>query len=77
MDNTWQGWELISQDTTVVLSHIVDIVDSDIFGLHPNGISQEPPTDKLIDFEEYEGGCRRGQKVNKISGNAQQQGRGQ
>ena len=56
----------------------VDIVDSDIFGLHPNGISQEPPTDKLIDFEEYEGGCRRGgQKVNKISGNAQQQGRGQ
>ena len=41
----------------------------DIFGFDPNGISQEPPTDKLIDFEEYEGGCRRrGQKVNKIRG---------
>ena len=39
-----------------------------IFGLSPNGISQEPPTDKLIDFEEYDGGCRRGQKVNKIRG---------
>ena len=53
------GWELILQNTNIVLSTALDC-PMDIFGFDPNGISQEPPTDKLIDFEEYEGGCRHG-----------------
>ena len=64
------GWQpgRKSYDTIIVLSSLAIVEWPHIWS---NDISQETPTDKLIDFEEYEGGCRGGQKVNKISGNAQ------